>query len=219
MNKETFTATISELAQLAYHLPIGKEINFSCDRNEDFWAIKKLSIFDGPLLVIGSYGGGLTSAMDIQIDGEQEEIEHFFANVLDDHTIDEVFIEKENSTIFWEEPPQTEEILEPVSYGEIVTQLRKELRLSIIELMQKRGVREVDIHQHEVYVAWFDNDNIGYDTIISSIHLTPKDEIELTVLSEDDELVHLDHHYFGCNHVEWLSQILDAVTAELITKS
>lgn len=204
MENRTITATISELAHLVYEMPEGGEINFTCREDEDFWAVKKINIFDGPVVIIGSFGGGHTVAKDIQIDCEEEEIESFLDDALIDHSIGEVYIDPSKSTLVCNE-------IEP--YANAISTLKLRISKDIRELMLTRGVKTVNIEGYEVYVVWFDGDNVGYDSMVVNVCLNCNNYIELEVRGEDG-IVHLDCNEFACYHLEWLNDIFESITAE-----
>ena len=204
MGNRTITATISELARLVYEMPEGGEINFTCREDDDFWAVKKINIFDGPVVIIGSYGGGETVAKDIQIDCEEDEIANFLDDALLDHSIGEVYIDPSKSTLVCNE-------IEP--YANAISTLKLRISKDIRELMLSRELKTINLEGYEIYVAWFDGDNVGYDSMVVNVCLNRNNYMELEVQGEDG-IVHLDCNEFACYHLEWLNNIYEAIVSE-----
>lgn len=84
--------SIEELGKMVEQLPIGGAIDFTCDEDSDHWGIQKLRLFDGEIIAIGSYGGGMTTMLDRQFSSEAEELYAFIKDSLHDHTPDCVYM-------------------------------------------------------------------------------------------------------------------------------
>lgn len=84
---------VEKLAKIAHKLPVGGVLMFSCDEDGDFWGIEKIMLFDGPVLVCGSYGGGLTSLLDIQVDDVEYEVLEFLKHALLDRADGHLWLE------------------------------------------------------------------------------------------------------------------------------
>lgn len=90
---------IEELAKLVHELPIGGKLNFHCDEDSNFWGVEKLMLFDGSVIACGSFGGGATSLLDIQIDNDELEVLSFLERSLLDDADKNVWIEATNFKI------------------------------------------------------------------------------------------------------------------------
>lgn len=84
--------SIEELGKMVEQLPIGGTIDFTCDEDSDHWGIQKLRLFDGEVIAIGSYGGGITTMLDRQFTNEPEELYAFIKDSLHDHAPDCVYM-------------------------------------------------------------------------------------------------------------------------------
>lgn len=110
--KDNARVSIAELCKMIELLPIDGAIDFNCDEESDYWGIKKLSLFDGKVVTIGSYGGGMTSMLDRQFYQTEEELYNFIKESLDGHTSDYVYIE---APIYYNLPHYNEDMTKCVA--------------------------------------------------------------------------------------------------------
>lgn len=211
-NKNTKLTSLKELAVMAYNLPVNNEIGFSCDEDANFWAIRKINIFDGNILLVGSFGGGLTCSLDLQIDGGSDEIETFLTNVLQDHAANEVYVEQEIKSTYWSR----------------IESIRKELRDEIKMIMQDNNLSEVDFTNSEgdaIYVVWFDHDGDPYDTPVIKVVVSKDGTLSLDVATENVDLedikegekiatTNVNIYELGLRNIDWLYEILLKVKTE-----
>lgn len=92
-SSDNVCVSIAELGKMAEQLPFNRTIDFTCDEDSDHWGIQKLRMFDGEVVVIGSYGGGMTTMLDRQFTKEPEELYAFIKDSLHDHAPDCVYME------------------------------------------------------------------------------------------------------------------------------
>ncbi len=207
MEKITKQASLKELAVMANNLAVNGEINFSCEKDSNSWAIRKINIFDGEILLIGSLGGGLTCSLDMQVDGGSEEVEEFFANVLQDHVINVVYVDQDIKSTYWSR----------------IEDICNELRDEIKKIMQDNNLTELDFTKREddkIYVVWFNNDGEPFDTPVVKIECENGSlfiEAALENVDFEDfelqeiETVSLNKYDLAQRNVSWLAEILDAV--------
>ena len=208
MNKITKPASLQELAVMANNLSVNGEINFSCDEDSNFWALRKINIFDGDILLVGSYGGGLTSSLDLQIDGDEHEIHSFLKRVLEDHAADEVFVEvSKNSYTYWDR----------------LSDLNKEIKEEIIKTIKAHNLTEVEIADEDglgVSVMWHDRYGDIHDSTVLKVVLAD-DDLSLIVDSSEytaEETTEIECCDFAFSHTGWLSEIFDCVDSILNPK-
>lgn len=91
-SSDNVCVSIEELGKMVEQLPINGAIDFTCDEDSDHWGIQKLRLFDGEIIAIGSYGGGITTMLDRQFSSEPDELYSFIKDALQDHTPDCVYM-------------------------------------------------------------------------------------------------------------------------------
>lgn len=99
-----------------------------------------------------------------------------------------------------------------------VNELRKEIVESIINLLKKHGLEELELPDDLddlCYVVWFDNDGNAYDSPVrkvsydgNGLHLDVEDEF--TGFSSCLESVDL-----GCQNLDWLCEIYNNINDTL----
>ncbi|MFR9545936.1 MAG: hypothetical protein SNJ29_10210 [Rikenellaceae bacterium] len=213
-NKNAKVTSLKELAVMAYNLPVNSDIEFSCEEDSNFWAIRKINIFDGEVLLIGSLGGGLTCSLDMQVDGGSEEVEDFFANVLQDYAVNVVYVDQGIKSTYWSR----------------IEDIGNELRDEIKKIMQDNNLTVLDFTKREddkIYVVWFNNDGEPFDTPVVKIECENDSlfiEAALENVDFEDfelqeiETISLNRYDLAQRNVSWLAEILDAVK-ELTSKT
>lgn len=90
---EHIKISIAELSRMVANMQVGQTIDFDCDEDSDHWGVQKLRLFDGEVIAIGSYGGGITTMLDRQFYQGHDELLSFIKDSLSDHTPDFVYVE------------------------------------------------------------------------------------------------------------------------------
>lgn len=90
---ERIKIPISELVTILELLNIGQSVDFSCEEGEDFWGVRKVQGFDCDTILIGSWGGGETVAIDLVHKYTPEYLEESVKQALRDHTDDFIYWE------------------------------------------------------------------------------------------------------------------------------
>lgn len=93
-----------------------------------------------------------------------------------------------------------------------VNKLRTEIVNSIINLLKKRGLKELELSDNLddlCYVVWFDENENAYDSPVKKVSLD-KQGICLEVEDEDTGFTAtLYSHDIGCQNLDWLCKIYE----------